>query len=72
MSKCLKFGWYLPYTPNKRENGSWKHHYIMCTYSLDMEAPSRNLVSQYIENFINRFKTYVGFEMPPDYFYRDS
>lgn len=47
MSKCLKFGWYLPYTPNKRENGSWKHHYIMCTYSLDMEAPSRNLVEMY-------------------------
>ena len=41
MPKCLQFGWYLPYTPSCRENGCWKHHYIMCTYSLDMEAPSK-------------------------------
>ena len=41
MPKCLRFGWYLPYTPNNREYGCWKHHYIMCTGSLDMEAPSR-------------------------------
>ena len=41
MPKCLRFGWYLPYTPNNREYGCWKHHYIMCTGSLDMESPSR-------------------------------
>lgn len=41
MPKCLRFGWYLPYTPSSREYGCWKHHYIMCTGSLDMEAPSR-------------------------------
>ena len=41
MSKCLRYGWYLPYTPSSREFGCWKHHYIMCTSSLDMEAPSR-------------------------------
>jgi len=41
MPKCLQFGWYLPYTPSCRENGCWKHHYVMCTYSLDMEAPSK-------------------------------
>ena len=41
MSKCLWYGWYLPYTPSSREFGCWKHHYIMCTSSLDMEAPSR-------------------------------
>ena len=41
MPKCLQFGWYLPYTPSNREHGCWKHHYIMCAGSLDMEAPSR-------------------------------
>ena len=41
MPKCLRFGWYLPYMPSSREYGCWKHHYIMCTGSLDMEAPSR-------------------------------
>ncbi|XP_020620781.1 epithelial cell-transforming sequence 2 oncogene-like [Orbicella faveolata] len=41
MPKCLQFGWYLPYTPSSREYGCWKHHYIMCAGSLDMEAPSR-------------------------------
>ena len=41
MPKCLRYGWYLPYTPSSREFGCWKHHYIMCTSSLDIEAPSR-------------------------------
>lgn len=41
MPKCLRYAWYLPYTPSSREFGCWKHHYIMCTSSLDMEAPSR-------------------------------
>ena len=41
MPKCLRYSWYLPYTPSSREFGCWKHHYIMCTSSLDMEAPSR-------------------------------
>ena len=41
MPKCLQFGWYLPYTPSSREYGCWKHHYIMCAGTLDMEAPSR-------------------------------
>lgn len=52
MPKCLNFGWYLPYTPNSRENGSWKHHYIMCTYSLDMEAPSK-MVNHKLSHFDN-------------------
>ena len=41
MPKCLRYGWYLPYTPSSREFGCWKHHYIMCTSFLDIEAPSR-------------------------------
>lgn len=52
MPKCLQFGWYLPYTPSCRENGCWKHHYIMCTYSLDMEAPSK-MVNHIVPSFDN-------------------
>lgn len=41
MSKCLRFGWFLPYTPSEREYGCWKHHYIICTHTLDKEPPSQ-------------------------------
>lgn len=40
MMKCLRFGWFLPYKPSAREYGSWKHHYITCTSTLDKEDPS--------------------------------
>ena len=51
MPKCLRYGWYLPYTPSSREFGCWKHHYIMCTSSLDMEAPSR-MVSFFLSDML--------------------
>ena len=57
MPKCLRYGWYLPYTPSSREFGCWKHHYIMCTSSLDMEAPSR-MVSFFLIWYVTN-KRYV-------------
>ncbi|XP_019647798.1 PREDICTED: epithelial cell-transforming sequence 2 oncogene-like [Branchiostoma belcheri] len=33
--KCVKYGWFLPYTPSEREYGCWKYHYIACTKTLD-------------------------------------
>ncbi|XP_054992716.1 epithelial cell-transforming sequence 2 oncogene-like [Sorex araneus] len=37
--KCIKFGWFLPYTPTDKEYGAWKHHYIACVSSLDWLTP---------------------------------
>ncbi len=39
--KCLKFGWYLPYEPTKRELGSWKAHYIECVLSINAQPLSK-------------------------------
>ncbi|XP_027628699.1 epithelial cell-transforming sequence 2 oncogene-like [Tupaia chinensis] len=39
MPKCIKFGWFLPYTPTDHEYGAWKHHYIACVSSLDWLTP---------------------------------
>ncbi|CAJ0937009.1 unnamed protein product, partial [Ranitomeya imitator] len=39
MPKCLKFGWFLPYTPADNEYGAWKRHYISCACSLDYLTP---------------------------------
>ncbi|XP_055982263.1 LOW QUALITY PROTEIN: epithelial cell-transforming sequence 2 oncogene-like [Sorex fumeus] len=39
MPKCIKFGWFLPYTPTDKEYGAWKHHYIACVSSLDWLTP---------------------------------
>ena len=35
MAKCLKYGWYLPYSPPEYETGAWKRHYIGCVQTLD-------------------------------------
>uniref|UniRef100_A0A8D1UXU1 DH domain-containing protein n=1 Tax=Sus scrofa TaxID=9823 RepID=A0A8D1UXU1_PIG len=39
MPKCIKFGWFLPYTPAENEYGAWKHHYIACVSNLDWLTP---------------------------------
>ncbi|XP_004674185.2 PREDICTED: epithelial cell-transforming sequence 2 oncogene-like [Condylura cristata] len=39
MPKCIKFGWFLPYTPADNEYGAWKHHYIACVSNLDWLTP---------------------------------
>ncbi|XP_038382091.1 epithelial cell-transforming sequence 2 oncogene-like isoform X12 [Canis lupus familiaris] len=39
MSKCIRFGWFLPYTPADNEYGAWKHHYIACVSNLDWLTP---------------------------------
>ncbi|CAH6778095.1 Ect2l [Phodopus roborovskii] len=39
MPKCIKFGWFLPYTPTQNEYGAWKRHYIACVSSLDWLTP---------------------------------
>ncbi|XP_055289770.1 epithelial cell-transforming sequence 2 oncogene-like isoform X5 [Moschus berezovskii] len=39
MPKCIKFGWFLPYTPTDNEYGAWKHHYIACVSNLDWLTP---------------------------------
>ncbi|XP_053396270.1 epithelial cell-transforming sequence 2 oncogene-like isoform X2 [Mercenaria mercenaria] len=35
MPKCMKYGWFLPYSPSEYEYGCWKRHYIACVKTLD-------------------------------------
>uniref|UniRef100_A0A3B3RSF3 Epithelial cell transforming 2 like n=1 Tax=Paramormyrops kingsleyae TaxID=1676925 RepID=A0A3B3RSF3_9TELE len=37
--KCIKRGWFLPFTPTDLEYGAWKRHYIVCVSSLDYLTP---------------------------------
>ena len=37
--KCIRFGWFLPYSPTDHEYGAWKHHYIACVSNLDWLTP---------------------------------
>ncbi|XP_076445720.1 epithelial cell-transforming sequence 2 oncogene-like [Babylonia areolata] len=41
MPKCLRYGWFLPYTPADNEYGAWKRHYVACIHTLDSMAGSR-------------------------------
>ncbi|XP_059842680.1 epithelial cell-transforming sequence 2 oncogene-like isoform X2 [Hypanus sabinus] len=40
MPKCVKHGWFLPYSPPDYEYGAWKRHYIACVRSLDYLTPA--------------------------------
>ncbi|MBN3306047.1 ECT2L protein, partial [Amia calva] len=37
--KCVKRGWFLPYSPADNEYGSWKRHYVACAKDLDYLTP---------------------------------
>nr|XP_029134788.1 epithelial cell-transforming sequence 2 oncogene-like [Labrus bergylta] len=44
--RCIKRGWFLPYTPAEKEFGAWKTHYISCVSTLDWLTP-REAAEQY-------------------------
>ncbi|KAK6488995.1 epithelial cell-transforming sequence 2 oncogene-like isoform X1 [Huso huso] len=37
--KCVKLGWFVPYTPADNEYGAWKRHYLACAADLDYLTP---------------------------------
>ncbi|XP_041835016.1 epithelial cell-transforming sequence 2 oncogene-like isoform X2 [Melanotaenia boesemani] len=37
--RCIRRGWFLPYTPGENEFGAWKNHYISCVSTLDLLTP---------------------------------
>ncbi|XP_056624679.1 epithelial cell-transforming sequence 2 oncogene-like isoform X1 [Triplophysa dalaica] len=37
--KCIRLGWFLPYSPSDHEYGAWKRHYVACAASLDILTP---------------------------------
>uniref|UniRef100_A0A8C4EL76 DH domain-containing protein n=1 Tax=Dicentrarchus labrax TaxID=13489 RepID=A0A8C4EL76_DICLA len=45
-SRCIRRGWFLPYTPGDKEYGAWKNHYVSCVSTLDWLSP-REAAEQY-------------------------
>ncbi|XP_064597165.1 F-box only protein 16-like [Liolophura sinensis] len=43
MPKCLRLGWYVPFTPGPYETGAWKRTYIEHIKSLKVLRPSTHL-----------------------------
>uniref|UniRef100_A0A8C2X139 Coiled-coil domain containing 28A n=1 Tax=Cyclopterus lumpus TaxID=8103 RepID=A0A8C2X139_CYCLU len=37
--RCIRRGWFLPYTPGEKESGAWKNHYVSCVSTLDRLTP---------------------------------
>ncbi|KAG7502455.1 hypothetical protein JOB18_020219 [Solea senegalensis] len=37
--RCIRRGWFLPYTPDSKEFGAWKKHYVSCVSTLDWLTP---------------------------------
>ncbi|CAL1534144.1 unnamed protein product [Lymnaea stagnalis] len=55
LPKCVRLGWFLPYTPADNEYGAWKRHYVACIQTLDYHITrgrsaslDRNLVSRHL------------------------
>lgn len=46
VERCIRKGWFLPYTPGKKEYGAWKTHYVSCVSTLDWLTP-RQAAEQY-------------------------
>ncbi|XP_061633247.1 epithelial cell-transforming sequence 2 oncogene-like isoform X2 [Phyllopteryx taeniolatus] len=44
--RCIRQGWFLPYTPGEKEFGAWKNHFISCLNTLDWLTP-REAAHQY-------------------------
>ncbi|XP_023276135.1 epithelial cell-transforming sequence 2 oncogene-like [Seriola lalandi dorsalis] len=44
--RCIRRGWFLPYTPGENEFGAWKNHYVSCVSTLDWLTP-REAAEQY-------------------------
>lgn len=36
VDRCVRRGWFLPYTPAEKEFGAWKNHYVSCLSTLDL------------------------------------
>ncbi|XP_035533563.1 epithelial cell-transforming sequence 2 oncogene-like [Morone saxatilis] len=45
-SRCIRRGWFLPYTPGDKEYGAWRNHYVSCVSTLDWLTP-REAAEQY-------------------------
>jgi hypothetical protein len=54
MPKCMKFGWYLPYAPYKREIGAWKDYYVDCVLSINAHPLSKEDAFKYREILYKR------------------
>ncbi|KAK7893357.1 hypothetical protein WMY93_022509 [Mugilogobius chulae] len=39
VSRCVRKGWFLPYTPAEKEYGAWKKHYVSRVSTLDWLTP---------------------------------
>ncbi|XP_070786926.1 epithelial cell-transforming sequence 2 oncogene-like [Enoplosus armatus] len=37
--RCIRRGWFLPYTPGEKELGACKNHYVSCVSTLDWLTP---------------------------------
>ncbi|XP_056157478.1 epithelial cell-transforming sequence 2 oncogene-like isoform X2 [Lampris incognitus] len=44
--RCVRLGWFLPYSPGEKEYGAWKKHYITCVSTLSWLTP-REPAEQY-------------------------
>ncbi|CAG5934273.1 unnamed protein product [Menidia menidia] len=39
IGRCVRRGWFLPYTPREKEFGAWKNHYVTCVSSMNLPPP---------------------------------
>ena len=53
MLKCLRFNWYISFSPTPYEQGVWKKHYIEMVKELHVTKPKVNLGKEAAESLIS-------------------
>ena len=53
MLKCLRFNWYINFSPTPYEQGVWKKHYIQMVKELHVTKPKVNLGKEAAELLIS-------------------
>jgi hypothetical protein len=54
MSKCLNFGWFLPYKPYVQEYAAWKFHYIDCVKSINAKPLDKVFFNYFCDSLENK------------------
>ena len=50
MLKCLRFNWYINFSPTPFEQGIWKKHYIQMVRELHITKPKASLSRKAVAN----------------------
>ncbi|NXU93915.1 FBX16 protein, partial [Xiphorhynchus elegans] len=65
MLKCLRFGWYINFTPTPFEQGIWKRHYIEMVKELGITRPKTPAKEEFVVIDVQPIRSNTPEAKPP-------